>query len=366
MSGLSRVPAASSPRGARPGRRASLLLLLPLLAAFLLVRPVRTVHVERRQLARLRWGSGAGEVGRYLSLDGLWRGPTAVATDASGRPVILDAANHRLLEAVATAPPEGEGGGAGRKAGGGIRWRAASLPGSGWYTALAPLPQGWLLADGRSGALLALRPGPDPGEPLPLMGAPDGREVRWRRILLLRGQPGALAVLASEGGTRFVRRRLWLLEEGRLRPVGESAIQAPGGGGGGLILSAAPARQGIAALLGGPSPLLRRLVRLGAGGPERLFSLELRSPGETVDLLGELPGLGWLLWRSEPGGPARLELRDTAGARTWSASLPAGPPYILHPAWLAGRTLTLLEPGRDGVRVERWLFSSRWTLAWRW
>ncbi|MBX5465164.1 MAG: hypothetical protein IRZ26_06390, partial [Clostridia bacterium] len=235
----------------------------------------------------------------------------------------------------------------------------------GWYTALAPLADGWLVADGRSGALLEVRPALSPNAVRALLAAPDGRETRWRRILLLRGGPGATVVLAGEGGTGFVRRRLWLLEKGRLAAVAETGIRAPGVEAGGLILSAAPAEQGILLLEGGASPLSRQLVRVGPRGPATLFTLELRSPRETVDLLGELPGLGWLLWRALPGGRATLELRDASGARSWSASVAAGPPDLLHPAWLEGTRLLLLEPGKEGVRVEEWIFGARWGLAWR-
>ncbi|MDI3316341.1 MAG: hypothetical protein QJR14_01730 [Bacillota bacterium] len=354
-------------RGCAGNRLLSGPWLIPLLliaAALLLVRPVRTVGVERRELARLPWGSGPGQVGRYRSLDGLWRGPTAVATAPDGTPVILDAANHRLLLGRRGDRGQGQGGGRGDR--GLLReWRALALPGAGWYTALAPLPEGWLLADGRSGALLALRPGPDTGTPLPLLAAPGGRELRWRRILLLRGGPQAVTVLASEGGLHFVRRRLWVLEQGALRQVGESGVRGPEAAASALLLSAAPAGRALAVLRGG-APLSRELLLLGGKGGERLFTLDLRSPAEAVDLLGELPGLGWLLWRQAPGRPAAVELRDPRGHLLWSARVAAGPPYLLHPAWLSGESLTLLVPRGEGVTVERWRFTRRWALTWRW
>ena len=67
-------------------------------------------------LVTLPWGSGEGQVGLARPVEGLTRGPEALAVAPDGRIAVLDSVNRRVLFLDAARPGDGYGSGAARRA----------------------------------------------------------------------------------------------------------------------------------------------------------------------------------------------------------------------------------------------------------
>ncbi|MBE3589716.1 MAG: hypothetical protein IMW98_02670 [Firmicutes bacterium] len=346
----------------RPAVRAALLFLACLAAAAVLFHPVRVESYEARILARLPWGpegvTAAGpEGGRRL-------GPRSFAVAADGTLYIADTLAGRILvlspdgRSLRALVPHGRGGAAVH------------------VDDLAPAPDGRLfVADHAARAVWEVAPD---GQAVPYYEVEAGEVRGWAVQGLAVDAEGRPVVDAVRLTPSSYEREIRRLEQDAAGTVLAKQIVDERGArvdGGRAVLPDSVESLGLGndgrlyALSPEGSAFTRLIHVFGADGrPLRALRVQTEAELRQSQILG-LDRWGGLYVGLNLGSPdGRIVKIDGRGRAVWSAPAPAAPDQPALGAYARvdrDGNLYVLNPGAEGLEVQKWVRHARWTLRLR-